>query len=104
MIVSFSDGTQLEITYWRVIQNGKAQFTSFDHGQQYGRPVPIDAKARLANLLNGKTCEAVQFDRETADLILTFAQSIKLHVFNFTGYEIWHISFPDGTGEYSNYA
>jgi hypothetical protein len=25
-------------------------------------------------------------------------------VFNFTGYEVWEIHFPDGTGEYSPYA
>ena len=25
-------------------------------------------------------------------------------VFNFTSYEVWEICFPNGTGEYSNYA
>jgi len=29
---------------------------------------------------------------------------LKLQILNFTGYEIWEIRFPDGTGEYSNYA
>ncbi len=100
----FSDGTVLGASYWRVIENGKAQFSSFDHRQKYGLPVPINAKERLTNLLDGKNCRTVEFDKETADLVLAFADSKKLHVFNFTGYEIWDIHFPDNTVEYSNYA
>jgi len=43
-------------------------------------------------------------DQETGDLLFKFTQDIKLQILNVTGYEIWQIRFPDGTGEYSNYA
>jgi hypothetical protein len=43
-------------------------------------------------------------NKETGDLLFNFTNDVKLQVLNFTGYEIWQISFPDGTGEYSNYA
>jgi hypothetical protein len=89
---------------WRLIQSGRTRLSSFDHQKKYGLPAPIDAKKRLYSLLNGKICNDVQFDRETADLTLHFSENIKLQVLNFTAYEIWEIIFPDGTGELSNYA
>ena len=104
IVVQFADGTVLKATYWRVTQNGKAQFSSFDHRQKYGLPAPVDAKTQLINLLHGKICLSAHVDKETADLVLIFADFTKLQIFNFTGYEIWEILFPNGTGEYSNYA
>ena len=38
------------------------------------------------------------------DLIVIFDETTKLQVLNLTGYEVWTIKFPDGTGQYSNYA
>ena len=104
IVTKFSDGTILKMAYWRFIQDGRAVLSCFDHLQQYGLPARIDAKEQISRLLNGKLCLNVEFDSETADLILVFGQSTKLQVFNFTGYEIWEMHFPDGTGEYSNYA
>jgi hypothetical protein len=54
-------------------------------------------------LQDGTVTEA-QIDKETGDLHLQFTEDIRLQVFGFSGYEVWEISFPDGTGEYSNYA
>lgn len=64
----------------------------------------MDAKEQISSLLDGKTCDDVQFDSETAELSLIFGEATTLQVFNFTAYEIWEIQFPDGTGEYSNHA
>jgi hypothetical protein len=36
-------------------------------------------------------------------LVFDFDGGIALQVFNFTGYEIWEMHFPDGAVEYSNY-
>jgi hypothetical protein len=104
IIVKFSDGSVLKAQYWRLIQNEHALLSSFDHQKKYGLPSPIDAKEQLLNSLDGKICRKIEFDSETADLFLIFCENTKLQVFNFTGYEIWEIHFPDGTGEYSNYA
>lgn len=104
VVFKFSDGTLLNAAYWRFIQDGLAQLSSFDHQQKYGLSTPIDAKMRIIAFLDGRLCREVVFDGETGDLILVFDESAKLQVLNFTGYEIWTIRFPDGTVEYSNYA
>lgn len=104
IVVRFSNGSILQATFWRVVKDGKTQLSSFDHGQKYGLPAPIDAKKQLVDLLNGRTCQDARCDGETADLLLKFDKDTKLQVFNFTGYEIWRFHFPDGTGVYSNYA
>jgi len=104
IVVRFSDGTVLKAQYWRLIQDGRASLSSFDHHKKYGLPSPIDAKQQVSDRLERQICNGVQFDSETADLTLVFGETTKLQVFNFTGYEIWEIHFPDGTGEYSNYA
>ena len=64
----------------------------------------MDAKEQISRLLEGKICNVVQFDDQTADLTLIFGETTNLQVFNFTEYEIWEIQFPDGTAEYSNCA
>jgi hypothetical protein len=104
IIVKFSDGTILKAGYWRFVQNRLARLSSFDHKQKYGLSNPIDAKEEITRLLDGRLCCKVEFDTQTGDLILMFDETTKLQVFNFTGYEIWTIHFPDGTGELSNYA
>jgi hypothetical protein len=104
VVILFSDGTKLRADYWRVIKDGRASISSFDHKQQYGLPAPIDAVEMLTKDLQGQLITYAQHDKETGDLLLWFTNNIKCQILNFTGYEIWEINFPDGTGEYSNYA
>jgi hypothetical protein len=85
-------------------KNKKALISSFDHRQKYRLPSPIDAVETLKRELQGQTVTGVQFDEETGDLRFEFANNTKFQGLNFTGYEVWHISFPDRTGEYSNHA
>jgi hypothetical protein len=100
----FSNGSRLRAEYWRVTKDGKASVSSFDHQQQYGLPAPIDVITELQEHLRDKSVTDARLDGETGDLLFLFSENIKFQVFNFTGYEIWEISFPDGTGEYSNNA
>jgi hypothetical protein len=100
----FANGARLEAEYWRLVIDGKAGISSFDHQQKYGLPAPIDAINRLRETLLGKLVTNASLDHKTGDLFFEFAGNTSLQVFNFTGYEIWHIRFSDGTGEYSNYA
>jgi hypothetical protein len=102
--ITFSEGTRLRTEYWRLIKSKKAYLSSFDHQQKYGLPAPIDAVDALKRELEGKALSCVRFDEETGDLQFEFANDSKFQALNFTGYEVWEISFPDGTGEYSNYA
>jgi hypothetical protein len=98
----FANGTRLTAEYWRLIMDGKAGISSFDHQQKYGLPAPIDA-VTLREALQDKLVTNAFLDHKTGDLLFELAGNITLQVFNFTSYEIWQISFPDGTEEYSNY-
>jgi len=94
----------LRADYWRVSKDGRASLSSFDHNQQYGLPAPINAISELEEHLRTKVLLEARLDGETGDLLFRFTQDIKLQVLNVSGYEVWEIKFPDGTGEYSNYA
>jgi hypothetical protein len=101
--LAFADGSKLRADFWRVTKDGRAGISSFDHQQQYGLPAPIDAITELRAQLQDKTVNDAKLD-ESGDLLFEFSGNIKFRVFNFTAYEAWEIHFPDGTGEYSNYA
>jgi hypothetical protein len=100
----FMNGTRLKAEYWRLIENGAASYSSFDHQQKYGLPATIDAVEELRNRLSGKTVIDAFHDRETGDLVFKFIGNTKLQILNVTGYEIWELRFPSGAVEYSNYA
>lgn len=76
----------------------------FDHRHRYGLPTAIDAVRVLRDELVGSELVAAEMDRFTADLRFVFDRELRLEVFNFTGFEVWELTFPDGTGELSNYA
>jgi hypothetical protein len=99
----FSEGAKLRADYWRVIRDRKEIVSSFDHQQKYGLPAPRDAIKELQKELRNKTVTEAHLDKETGDLLFRFNEEIKLQIFGFSGYEVWEISFSDGTGEYSNY-
>ncbi|MGO9483170.1 MAG: hypothetical protein ACLPX9_01100 [Rhodomicrobium sp.] len=101
--IAFADGTTLRACYWRLLKDGKAQLSSFDHLQKYGLPEPINAISRLKAELEGERFVTVRIEEGTGDLQLDCGR-LRLQVFNFTCYEIWEIAFPDGTVEYSNRA
>ena len=94
----------LQASYWRVVKDGKERISSFDHRQKYGLPAALDALGELQGELRDKTVTEAQWDKETGELLFQFTQNIKLQIFAFTGYAVCEISFPDGAGEYSNYA
>jgi hypothetical protein len=100
----FANGTKLQANYWRLIDDRKVGISSFDHQQQYGLPAPIDAIRELQELIQDKFVIDARLDGETGDLIFNFDGNIKLQIFNFTGYEVWEITFPNGAVEHSNYA
>ncbi|MFF2083221.1 hypothetical protein ACFVVM_05575 [Nocardia sp. NPDC058176] len=102
--IDFSDGTGLSAQFWRLTKKGRPEVSIFDHRRQYGLPAPIDALSILRHELVGRTLLVAELDQTTADLRFMFEGELRLEVFNFTGFEIWELTFPDGTGELSNYA
>lgn len=103
-LVHFEDRTKLSAQFWRLIQGRSSVVSSFDHRQQYGLPAPVDAIGMLREALIGRAVVDASMDEVTGDLRFDFAGDLVLEVFNFTAFEIWEITFPDGTGELSNYA
>jgi hypothetical protein len=100
----FTDGSILRTDYWRIIFDDKNRTSSFDHKQKYGLPAPIDAFAQIAEALDGRAVREAKWNARTGDLVLLFEPNVELQAFNLTGYEDWEIRFPNGTGEYSNFA
>jgi hypothetical protein len=90
--LSFANGTRLEAEYWRMVIDGKAGVSSFDHHKKYGLSAPIDAVTLLEQTLNEKIVTIASVDDATGRLHFGFWGNVSLHVFNFTSYEIWHTS------------
>jgi hypothetical protein len=102
--VLFSDGSSLRADYWRVVKGDKPDLSSFDHAQKYGLPEPVDAFTQLELELRGKCVTEALLDARTGDLVFNFEDDLEFRIFNFSGYEVWVIHFPNGTVEYSPYA
>ncbi|NIJ40031.1 hypothetical protein FHS78_000286 [Parvibaculum indicum] len=102
VILKFSDNTLLQATYWRAIQANRQCVSSFDDGQQYGLETLINAVSQLRQMLTGKSVKMATLDGRTGDLDIEFSDDTALQVLNFTGYEVWEITFPDGSREFSN--
>jgi hypothetical protein len=54
--------------------------------------------------LVGKHVLDAMMDKATGDLRFRFDGDAVLEVFNFTAFEIWAVTFPDGSMELSNHA
>jgi hypothetical protein len=103
-LLRFADRTTVSAQFWRLIKSGRPFVSIFDHRQQYGLPTPIDAIGALRQELVGKPVVDASMNDLTGDLHFGFRGGHVLEVFNFTGFEIWEVTFPDGTGQLSNYA
>src|SRR5262245_42027589 len=102
--IQFSDGTHLSALFWHLIKASAAMVSIFDHRQHYGLPAPIDALRIIREELVGKQVLDAVMDGSTGDLRFRFDDDLLLEVFNFTGFEIWTVTFPDGSMALSNYA
>ena len=71
--------------------------SSEDHAQKYGLPLPIDAAAVASELLASKAIVRVEVKQGTADLLLDFADGLRLEIIPFSsGYESWGATTPSG--------
>jgi len=82
---------------WRIIQQSRVVLTSEDHGQRFGLPAPVDAKAECIALLNGQAVTAASLKVVTADLVITFSSDLRLEIIpTSSGYESWQMRDPTG--------
>lgn len=102
LLIVFSNKTEVTASYWRVVSSG-TRISNFDQNQKYGLQKEINAVEELGKIISGEALTAAFLEVDTGDLEFTMGNNKRLRLFNFTGYEVWEISFPDGSGEYSNY-
>jgi hypothetical protein len=71
----FANGTRLEAEYWRLVNDGKAGISSFDHQQKYGLPAPINAVNTLRETLQDKLVAKAFLDDKSGDLLSSFPET-----------------------------
>lgn len=82
---------------WRLLKDGRMAISSEDHLQQYGLPAPIDAAAVATDTLASRAIVQVEVKDGTADLVLEFADGIRLEFLSISsGYESWGVTTPSG--------
>ena len=91
----FGDGIINLACAWRILNKGHIALAHRDHGQPYGRGVPIDAPATAMQLLNGRPVVAAFANDTIGDVRVEFEGLYVLEVFNdSSGYEAWSITDP----------
>lgn len=92
---AFSNGVVLGVDgVWRILGPSGLLFTSQDHGESFGLPAPIDARAAAVAKLGGAVV-AVNLEAGTADVRIRFHGDVALEVLTLSsGYEAWHLTAP----------
>ncbi|MGB4774418.1 MAG: hypothetical protein WBP45_04545 [Daejeonella sp.] len=79
--------------FWRLLKSNKIIFVSFDNGEQFGLPEPIDLAVELNKILEGKYLTKIEVLKDTFDLVLTLTDDLKLEIFiASSGYETYDFS------------
>jgi len=82
--------------FWRLLENNKIIFVSFDNGQQFGLPEPIDLVEELNKMLTGKCLIKIEVVKGTFDLILTLTDEFKFEIYiASSGYETYDFAIND---------
>lgn len=69
----FGNGVALSThSQWRLLSQNAILLTSEDAGQQYGLPEPVDAVARIRELLESRVVSKVEVDQASADFNIYF--------------------------------
>ena len=91
----FGDATLAVDCLWRIKVDGRVALTSYDHTQQFGLPVPVDAHTEASSRLKDARVLNVRLDEKSADLILEFDRGLRLEVLtDSSGYEPWNLHAP----------
>ena len=75
---------------WRLVGPECLLTTSYDHGQWYGLPAPINVEDRANAVLEGLVVSEVSADEVTGDLRVSFSNGMQLEIWNnSSGHEGW---------------
>lgn len=97
-VFRFGPGVSLRVAApWRIIGNGRIELGYEDHGQQFGRPRPVDGAVSAMQLLRGRPLNAFSIAATSADACIDFGDGCLLQIFNSSsGYEGWTLSDTSG--------
>ena len=98
-VLKFGNGVALSTqSQWRLLSLNAILLTSEDDGQQYGLPEPVDAVARIRELLESRVVSKVEVNQASADFNIYFDKEIVLLIVNLSsGYEAWTL---DSEGDF----
>jgi hypothetical protein len=93
-VFKFGNGVVLSTqSQWRLLSQNAILLTSEDDGQQYGLPEPVDAVARIRELLESRVVSKVEVDQASADFTVYFDNGTVLQIVNLSsGYEAWTLN------------
>ena len=93
-VFQFGNGVVLSTqSQWRLLSQNAILLTSKDDGQKYGLPEPVDAVARIRELLESRVVSEVEVDQASADFTIYFDNGTVLQIVNLSsGYEAWTLN------------
>ena len=94
--------------FWRLFKANKIKLVSFDNGQLFGNPKPLDLVAELTKLLTGESLSKITIIKDNSDLILHISPDFRIEIYiASSGYETYEFSIEgkryigQGAGEVS---
>jgi hypothetical protein len=67
---------------WRLIQNNLIVVTSYDHGQKFGLPAPVDSAQEVLSAVKTLRVQKVSVITDTGDLVVQFSENVYLQCLN----------------------
>ena len=97
-VFHFGDVVHLSVeSPWRILSPNSILLTRDDDGQTFGSATPIDAAARVRELLVGRAVASAEVNSVSADLRIQFDDGRVLEIVNLSsGYESWTLNQHDG--------
>jgi hypothetical protein len=94
----FGDAVHLSVeSPWRVLSDNSILLARDDDGQAFGMASPINAEAKVHELLVGRAVNSVEVNSVSSDLRIQFDDRLVLEVLNLSsGYESWTLNHNDG--------
>ena len=98
-----ANGIKVYISYWRLCSSNESKVSSFDDKQKYGSATPIDSLKLLKEAILNIEISSIKLTDSFSDIEIKFTNNVIFQIFNFTGNEVWEVTFRDGTSILSNY-
>jgi hypothetical protein len=79
-------------TLWRLLKDDQIVLVSYDHGQKFGLPKPVDVVNEISDLLAEQKLITIKIKKNSADLILILTNNYEIEIFiNSSGYDSYEL-------------